>query len=112
MQVLVKNMKGDSVMTISKSKDNDTLVISLDGRLDTTTAPQLQAELIPEFDNAKEILLDFASVAYVSSAGLRVLLMGEKTAKAKSASMKLSNVSEEIMEVFEMTGFSGILNIV
>ncbi len=98
-------------MTIQKKQEADKTTLVLDGRLDTTTAPQLQEALIPEFDNAKEVRLDFTGLAYVSSAGLRVLLMGEKTAKAKSAKQTLVNVSKDIMEVFEMTGFSAILNI-
>jgi anti-anti-sigma factor len=96
-------------MNITKTLENGTLNISLDGRLDSTTAPQLQDVLIPAFDEAKEIKLDFAKLAYVSSAGLRVLLMALKTAKANGASMTLSGVSQEIMEVFEMTGFSEML---
>jgi anti-anti-sigma factor len=98
-------------MTINKVQENGKLTLSIEGRLDTTTAPQLQEALIPSFDEAKEITLDFAELAYVSSAGLRVLLLGQKTAKAKSASMILKNVSEEVMEVLEMTGFSAMLTI-
>ena len=98
-------------MNIIKTQTGDGINLALDGRLDTTTAPQLQEALIPEFDNAKEVRLDFTGLAYVSSAGLRVLLMGEKTAKAKSSKQTLVNVSKDIMEVFEMTGFSAILNI-
>ena len=96
-------------MTINKTQENGTLTIALEGRLDTTTAPQLQDALIPAFDEEKDIKLDFAKLAYVSSAGLRVLLIGQKTAKAKGAVMTLTGVSEEIMEVFEMTGFANIL---
>ena len=98
-------------MTITKTQNGDKTTITLSGRLDTTTAPQLQEALIPEFDAAKHIELDFSALAYVSSAGLRVLLMGEKTAKAKGGKQTLVNVSAEIMEVFDMTGFSSILNI-
>jgi anti-anti-sigma factor len=98
-------------MTITKTKDGDTLVLALEGRLDTTTAPQLQEALIPEFDQEKKIRLDFKELAYVSSAGLRVLLMGEKTAQGKGGVMTLVNVSSEILEVFEMTGFSDVLHV-
>ena len=98
-------------MTINKTQDGDKLTIALEGKLDTTTAPQLQDILIPAFDEAKDIILDFSALAYVSSAGLRVLLMGEKTAKAKGGSLTLTGVSPEIMEVFEMTHFADILNI-
>ena len=98
-------------MTINKTQTGGKTTLVLSGRLDTTTAPSLQEALIPEFDNAKHIELDFTELAYVSSAGLRVLLMGEKTAKAKGGKQTLINVSDEIMEVFEMTGFADILNI-
>jgi anti-anti-sigma factor len=99
-------------MTTNKTQTAEKTTLALSGRLDTTTAPKLQETLIPEFDGAKHVELDFAELAYVSSAGLRVLLMGEKAAKAASASMTLTGVSEEIMEVFEMTGFADMLTIV
>jgi anti-anti-sigma factor len=99
------------MITINKTQENDKLTLSLEGRLDTVTAPGLQDALIPAFDTANEIRLDFTKLAYVSSAGLRVLLVGQKTAKAKNASMTLYGVSEEIMEVFDMTGFSDMLSI-
>jgi anti-anti-sigma factor len=98
-------------MTITKEQDGEKLVIALEGRLDTTTAPELQEQLIPEFDKTKHICLDFKELVYVSSAGLRILLLGEKTAKAKGGTMGLVNVSPEIQEIFEMTGFSEILTI-
>ena len=99
-------------MDIAKTNDKNKTTFTLSGRLDTTTAPQLQEVLIPEFDTSEDITLDFSGLAYVSSAGLRVLLMGEKTAKAKEGKLTLVNVSDEIKEVFEMTGFTDILNIV
>ena len=98
-------------MKIQKTQDGEKLTFALEGRLDTTTAPQLQDALIPAFDEAGDVVLDFASLAYVSSAGLRVLLMGQKTAKAKGVAMTLTSVPPEIMEVFEMTGFNSIFNI-
>jgi len=82
------------------------------GRLDTVTAPQLQEELLPEFENGGLVVLDFTELVYVSSAGLRVLLQAEKTAQAKGAVMKITGVCPEVLEVFEMTGFTGMLNIV
>lgn len=99
-------------MEIDKYMNNEKTVFNLIGRLDTTTAPDLQNALIPEFDISHAIELDFSDLAYISSAGLRVLLLGEKTAKAKSALFSISNVSEEVMEVFEMTGFASILTII
>jgi len=98
-------------MNIIKTKDGDTLILALEGRLDTTTAPQLQEALIPEFEQEKNIRLDFQNLVYVSSAGLRILLLGEKTAKGKGGKMSLVNVSAEILEIFEMTGFSDVLSL-
>jgi len=85
--------------------------LALAGRLDTVTAPQLQEALLPEFDGAKLVMMDFTELVYVSSAGLRVLLLGEKTAQAKGAEMKITGVCPEVLEVFEMTGFTSMLNI-
>ena len=99
-------------MIINKTQENGTIILALEGRLDTATSPQLQETLIPALDESKNVRLDFTKLAYVSSAGLRVLLMGQKAAKTKNASMTVSNVSEEIMEVFEMTGFVEMLEIV
>jgi len=99
-------------MTINKTQENGKITLALDGRLDTTTSPRLQDVLIPALNETTQVELDFTKLAYVSSAGLRVLLIGQKTAKAKNASMTVSGVSEEIMEVFNMTGFSDILEII
>ena len=99
-------------MMIHESRENGTISFALEGRLDTTTAPMLQEALIPAFDKAKEILLNLEKLAYLSSAGLRVLLIGQKTANAKGAALTVSGVSEDIMEVLDMTGFSDILTIV
>ncbi len=98
-------------MNIDRIQEGGKLILALEGRLDTTTAPQLQGVLIPAFGEAEEITLDFSELAYVSSAGLRVLLMGQKEAKRTGGSMTLCGVSEDVMEVFEMTGFADILNI-
>jgi anti-anti-sigma factor len=99
-------------MTINKTQENGKIILQLEGRLDTTTAPELHEVLIPAFDEAKEIILKFDEIAYVSSAGLRVILIGQKEAKKRNTSMTISGVSDEIMEVFEMTGFADMLSIV
>ena len=99
-------------MTITKTQENGKLILALEGRLDTITAPQLESLLIPAFDEVKEVRLDLSKIDYISSAGLCVLFTGQKTAKAKGVSMTLSGVSHEIMEVFQMTGFVDILTIV
>ncbi len=97
------------MLELTKTTSGDKCTIALIGRLDTTTASQLQDELIPTIE-ATSTFLDFKKLEYVSSAGLRVLLAGQKVAQAKNNRMVITNVSTEIMEVFEMTGFSGILN--
>ncbi|MCL1893252.1 MAG: STAS domain-containing protein [Holophagaceae bacterium] len=98
-------------MAITKTLENGKLTLSLEGKLSVSTAPQLQDALSTAFDEAEEVILDFAKLVYVSSAGLRVLLIGHETAQAKGAKMVLSGVSEEIMEVMEMTGFTNVLTI-
>lgn len=99
-------------MTINKTQENGKDILALVGRLNTTTAPMLQDALLPMFNEATEVMLDFAGIDYVSSAGLRVLLMGQKTAKAKGSSMAVTGVSEDVMEVLDMTGFTDILTII
>jgi len=98
-------------MTINKTQENEKLILALEGRLDTISSPQLQEILLPALEGGACVELDFAKLAYLSSAGLRILLLGEKTAKEKGGSMKVLNVSEEIKEVFDMTGFSSLLKI-
>ena len=99
-------------MTIKVMQSDEKTTVALAGKLDTITAPQLQDTLIPAFDEASKIVLDFSSITYISSAGLRVLLLGQKTAKAKDAVLEITGVSEEIMDVFIMTGFANILTII
>ena len=98
-------------MNISKSTENGQIVLKLNGRLDTTTAPDFQDTLLSEIKSGKNIMLDFSELAYVSSAGLRSLLTGQKAGVAGNQTMTLRHVSDEIMEVFDMTGFSDILTI-
>jgi anti-anti-sigma factor len=93
------------------SEFEDKVTLCLLGRLDTTTAETLQKELMAQIEASMNVVLDFKDLTYVSSAGLRVLLMGEKAAKSKNLFMKLISVSSDIMEVFDMTGFINVLNI-
>ncbi len=97
-------------MTINKTAEAGKLTISLEGRLDTGTAPQLEAELKSSLDGVTTLVLDFAGLEYISSAGLRVLLGAQKV-MAKQGGMVIRNVNEVISEVFEVTGFVDILNI-
>ena len=98
-------------MTIEMKKTDAQTVLEVSGRLDTTTAPTLETGFMQMEAACKSLILDFAKLEYISSAGLRVLLKMQKTMAAKGG-MKLLHVNETIMEIFEITGFSGILNIV
>ena len=97
-------------MDIKKTKNDTTLTLAIQGRIDTTTAPQLEAELKSDIDGVTELYLDFTGVEYISSAGLRVLLSAQKL-MSRQGKMVLSHVNESVMEVFEVTGFSDILTI-
>lgn len=97
-------------MEIKKVTNNGTLNVTISGRVDTTTAPALEQELKASYDGCNALVIDFANVEYISSAGLRVLLSAQKV-MCKKDGMKLINVSSDIMEIFEVTGFSDILTI-
>ena len=97
-------------MLINKEVNGDSLTIALDGRLDTTTAPQLEAEITSSLDGVKNFVIDMEKLVYVSSAGLRVLLKAQKIMN-KQGSMVIKNVSSEIKEIFEVTGFDELLTI-
>ncbi|MBQ7195953.1 MAG: STAS domain-containing protein [Synergistaceae bacterium] len=97
-------------MLITKQTNGDELTIVLDGRLDTTTAPQLEAEVVSNLDGVKKFVLDMNKLVYVSSAGLRVLLKAQKIMN-KQGSMVIRNVKDEIKEIFEVTGFDELLTI-
>lgn len=97
-------------MDIQKTLNGTTLEVKLDGRLDTTTSPKLEEELRDSVDGLTCLVFDFEKLEYISSAGLRVLLAMQKIMN-KQGEMILKNVSETVMEVFEITGFSDILTI-
>lgn len=97
-------------MIINVEKNEMVTKVSIAGRLDTTTAPAFEEEIIKITEGATELVLDFADLEYVSSAGLRVILKTQKAMKTKG-SMKIINVNEMVMEVFEITGFVDILTI-
>lgn len=97
-------------MTIDKKERGSELELILSGRLDTTTAPQLEAELKHSINDITSLVMDFAGLEYISSAGLRVLLSAQKVMN-KQGSMVIRNVNDTIMEVFEITGFADILTI-
>lgn len=97
-------------MTIKKINNGAELTLLLSGRLDTTTAPQLESELKASLDGIEKLTLDFAALDYLSSAGLRVLLAAQKTMN-KQGSMVVRSVNETIAEIFDVTGFCDILTI-
>lgn len=97
-------------MIINKTQENEILTVAIKGRLDTTTAPQLEAELKSSLDGVKELIFDIKELEYISSAGLRVLLTAQKTMN-KQGKMTVTGASKAVMEIFEVTGFVDILNI-
>ncbi len=97
-------------MTINKQQTGAELTLAVNGRLDTTTAPELEKELNASLDGAESLILDFSKLEYISSAGLRVLLSAQKQ-MSKKGGMKVRNVNEVVQEVFEVTGFADILTI-
>ena len=98
-------------MDIKKNLVGDNLTIELIGRLDAVTAPQLEKELNASLDGVKNLTFDFAQLEYIASAGLRVLLVAQKRMN-KQGAMSIKNVSEEVKECLDMTGFSDFLNII
>ena len=97
-------------MTITKTLDDKELTVKIEGRLDTTTAPQLEAELKDALGGVDSLIIDFKELEYISSAGLRVLLATQKIMN-KQGRMVIRGADEAVMEVFEVTGFVDILTI-
>ena len=97
-------------MTIEIRRNAEETIIEIVGRLDTTTAPALDKTISEDIGDTKNLVLDAKGLEYISSAGLRVLLSAQKKMQ-KLGSMKVTNVCEAVMEVFEMTGFADILTI-
>jgi anti-anti-sigma factor len=91
--------------------DKDTNNIEVKGHLDTITAPELQSPLLKSVEENKKTVLDLGELEYISSAGLRVLLMAEKSSKAAKTTLIIKNISAEIREIFDMTGFSKIFTV-
>jgi anti-sigma B factor antagonist len=98
------------MLKIDRKVENGTAVIAPEGRLDTVTAPEMEAAVRDILPEITELILDFGKLEYISSAGLRVLLSSQKAMNGRGT-MKVRNVNETIGEVFEITGFSDILNI-
>ena len=98
------------MLNINKNLEGEKLSIALEGRLDTVTAPEFEAELKDSLDAITELIMDMKDLEYISSAGLRVLLTAQKSMNQKG-SMKLINVNDTVMEIFDVTGFVDILTI-
>jgi anti-anti-sigma factor len=99
-------------MTISKKQEDGRITLFIEGRLDTNTSPELQKALIPSFDEAKEVIVDFTDLTNLYTDGLRVLLIAQKEAEKKGSTMKVANVSKSVMQVLVMTNFTNILTII
>lgn len=97
-------------MTINKTANGTELLMAVSGRMDTSTAPQFEAEIKNSLDGVEKLVLDFENLEYVSSAGLRVILAAQKIMN-KQGEMIIKNVGEVVAEVFEITGFVDILTI-
>lgn len=97
-------------MNILKEQNGSRLTIRLEGRLDTTTAPQLEQVLSESLPGITELVFDLEKLVYISSAGLRILLVARKT-MSKQGEMIVRNVTNDVMEIFDITGFSDILTI-
>ncbi len=98
------------MLNISKNSEGSTLTVALDGRLDTSTAPELEDSLKDDLNEVTELVFDLKDMQYISSAGLRVLLSAQKVMNKKGA-MVIRNANEQIKEIFDVTGFSDILTI-
>ena len=98
-------------MTLKETTQDNKVQLNVEGRVDATTAPQLQNAILTAFQKASDVVLDCSALEYISSAALRALLLGEKTSKSKGGSFVLTNVGQEVMEILEVTGFDDILKI-
>ena len=98
------------MLNIQKQINGNEAIVFLEGRLDTTTAPELESDLKSFIDSITSLIFDFEKLEYISSAGLRVLLTAQKV-MTRQGSMKLIHVKEDVKEIFEVTGFSDILTI-
>ena len=98
-------------MEVKFNKQDSTLTVFISGNIDTVTAPELDAQLQENLSDVKDLVLDFAAVDYISSAGLRVVLMANQQMEDVDGNMTVKNVNEDVRDVFEMTGFDSLLNL-
>lgn len=92
-------------------KNANSLTVSVEGSIDTVTAPELDSQLQANWEGITELIIDLAAVDYISSAGLRVILMANQQMEDCDGSMTVRNVNDDIKEIFEMTGFDSLLNL-
>lgn len=98
-------------MTISETRKDSMVQLDIEGRIDTNTSPELQKRILQAFQKGSTVILNLEQVDYISSSGLRALLIGQKTASSKGGAMKLVHVRDSVKKVFTMTGFSKMLTI-
>ena len=98
-------------MEVKFNKQDSTLTVVISGNIDTVTAPELDAQLQENLSDVKDLVLDFAAVNYISSAGLRVILVANQMMEDADGNMTVKNVNEDVRDVFEMTGFDSLLNL-
>ena len=108
--ILLLHEKGEN-MTISETRNGESITLSVEGRVDATTSAQLQNSILLSFQKVRDLVLDFEQCEYVSSAGLRALLIGQKTAQSKGGQMKLIHVGDTFMSVLKLSGFDSIITI-
>ena len=98
-------------MEVKFNKQNSSLTVMISGNIDTITAPELDSKLQENLSGIKDLVLDFAAVNYISSAGLRVILVANQMMEDADGNMTVKNVNDDIRDVFEMTGFDSLLNL-
>lgn len=98
-------------MTITEVRNDEELQLNISGKIDTITATDFQKTVLTSFQKSNKVILNFKDVTYISSAGLRALVLGEKTAVSKGGSMKLINTNDSIMDILRITGMDKMLNI-
>ena len=98
-------------MTVNKTLEDGVLNVAIEGRIDTQTAPELEAELKDSLEGVNELVLDFTDVSYISSAGLRTVVTAQNWMDNANGSMKITGVSKNILNIFKVTGFDSFLNI-
>lgn len=98
-------------MTIDESKNGDKLQLNIHGKIDAVSSPELQNEVLKAFQKCPNVILDFSDVSYISSAGLRALLIGQKTASSKGGKFLIINAGESVNEILRVTGLSKVLSV-